>query len=504
MTVTSISSLFFTLSLFINLNFFPDPEPEILFSESITAEHLYDHLAILASDSLEGRETGERGQKMAADYIKNEFIKNDLLPVVNENDTMQYYQKFNLIKTSWEDVYVKVNNKKFENFNGIIRYGKKDIPVEITSDIIFAGYGTEKEINALDVAGKAILFLSFEPYTWAKKVDYARSKGAVAYFVVNAASDEEFEAQTVNLRHYLSDPKVAFSPQPSGETAIFYTSPKVAGKIFNIKFNKLEESIITDGDHKQHYSNKLKPAKVTYKARLKYDKIETENVLGFIEGGDKKEEVIVITAHYDHIGMKGDQIYNGADDDASGTSAVIEIAQAFALAKKDGFTPRRSILFMAVTGEEKGLLGSQYYTNNPVFPLEKTVANLNIDMIGRMDASHSENPDYVYLIGSNKLSKELHEISEEMNATYTKLDLDYRYNDDKDPNRFYYRSDHYNFAKNNIPVIFYFNGTHEDYHQVTDTIEKINFEKLEKISRLIFYTAWEVANRNERISLKTN
>ncbi|MDQ3535302.1 MAG: M28 family metallopeptidase [Bacteroidota bacterium] len=493
----------FALAVFLFLNLFPDPEPQIQFSESITVNDLYEHLSILASDSLEGRETGKRGQKMAAEYIKKEFIKNDLLPVVNENDTMSYYQKFNLIRTSWEDVYVKVNNKTYHNFDGIVRYGKKEVPFELSSDILFAGNGTDKEIDALEVAGKAILFLSFEPYTWAKKVDYARTKGAIAFFIVNVATVEEFENQASNLKDYLTEPKVAFSPQPSGDNVIFYTSPKVAGKIFNTRYDKLKDQI-KDGEKKNNYTYKIKPSKIAYQARLKYDQVETENVLGFIEGGDKKEEVIVITAHYDHIGMKGDQVYNGADDDASGTSAVIEIAQAFALAKKGGYTPRRSILFMAVTGEEKGLLGSQYYTNNPIFPLEKTVANLNIDMIGRLDEAHAKNPDYVYLIGSNKLSTELHDLSEEVNANYTQLDLDYRYNDDKDPNRFYYRSDHYNFAKNNIPVIFYFNGTHEDYHQLTDTVDKINFEKLEKITRLIFYTAWELANKPERISLKTN
>ncbi|MDQ3393625.1 MAG: M28 family metallopeptidase [Bacteroidota bacterium] len=500
MTATFNISLIFALTFLINLD--PGPEPRVLFSESITAEDLYEHLAILASDSLEGRETGEKGQKMAAEYIKQQFIKNNLMPVVNENDTLDYFQKFNLIKTSWEDIYIKINKKKFNNFEGIIRYGKKDVPFEQTSEIVFLGYGTEEEVNAADVLGKAVLVVSFEPYTWAKKVDYARSKGAIAFFVVNTATDEEFEAQSINLKHYLTEPKVSFDPQQSGESIIFYTSPKVAGEIFNIEFEKLKESITEK--KKQHYSQKIKPAKISYRSRLRFDQLETENVLGFIEGGDKNEEVIVITAHYDHIGMNDTLIFNGADDDASGTSAVIEIAQAFALAKKDGFVPRRSLLFMAVTGEEKGLLGSQYYTKNPVFPLEKTVANLNIDMIGRIDAAHADNPNYVYLIGSNKLSNELHTISEEMNAAYTNLELDYRYNDDKDPNRFYYRSDHYNFAKNSIPVIFYFNGTHEDYHKHTDTIEKIDFKKLEKISRLVFHTAWELSNRDERIRLKNN
>mgnify|MGYP001299521291 CR=1 FL=1 len=230
---------------------------------------------------------------------------------------------------------------------------------------------------------------------------------------------------------------------------------------------------------------------------LKQKHVKGENVLGFIEGKDLKDEVLIITAHYDHLGKKKSLIYNGADDNASGTSAILEIAEAFMKAKKDSVGPRRSILIMAVSGEEKGLLGSKYYTENPIYPLEKTVANLNVDMIGRVD-EHHENGDYVYLIGSDRLSTELHNISEEVNRENFNIELDYTFNDKDDPNRYYYRSDHYNFAKNNIPVIFYFNGTHEDYHKPTDTRDKIDFEKLQKISRLIFLTAWELANRNER------
>lgn len=228
----------------------------------------------------------------------------------------------------------------------------------------------------------------------------------------------------------------------------------------------------------------------------------SENVVAFIKGSEKPDEIVVISAHYDHLGMNEDgDVYNGADDDGSGTVAVMAIAEAFQKAVEDGNGPKRSILFLHVTGEEKGLLGSKYYVNFPIFPLENTVADLNIDMIGRSDEAHENNPNYVYLIGSDKLSKELHDLSEEMNHKFTKLDLDYTYNLDSDPNRFYYRSDHYNFAKNNIPVIFYFNGTHENYHRISDTPDKINYELLAKRTQLVFYTAWEIANRENRITV---
>lgn len=230
---------------------------------------------------------------------------------------------------------------------------------------------------------------------------------------------------------------------------------------------------------------------------------DSENVLAFIKGSDKPDEIIVISAHLDHIGIsKNGDINNGADDDGSGTVAIIAIAKAFKAAADKGFGPKRSILFLHVTGEEIGLYGSRYYAEvDPVFPLANTVADLNIDMIGRVDKKHENQRHYLYLIGSDKLSKELHDISEAVNKKYFNMEFDYTYNDDKDPNRFYYRSDHYNFAKNNIPVIFYFNGTHADYHKPSDTPDKIEYDLLETRSRLIFHTAWELANREERIKV---
>lgn len=230
-------------------------------------------------------------------------------------------------------------------------------------------------------------------------------------------------------------------------------------------------------------------------------KASSENIMAFITGSEFPEEVVVISAHYDHLGKKGDQIYYGADDNASGTSAVLEIAQAFKEAEKSGYGPRRSILFLNLTGEEDGLYGSKYYIAHPVFPLTETVVDLNIDMIGRVDEKHKDQKDYLYLIGSDKLSKELHKLSETVNNDYFGLELDYMYNDENDPNRFYERSDHYNFAKNNIPIIFYFNGVHEDYHRPSDTPDKIDYDLLAKRTRFIFYTAWELANREERIKV---
>ncbi len=225
---------------------------------------------------------------------------------------------------------------------------------------------------------------------------------------------------------------------------------------------------------------------------------DSENIWAFIEGSEKPEEILVISAHYDHVGMKNGEIYNGADDDGSGTVALIEIAKAFQQAKLEGNGPKRSILFLHVTGEEHGLHGSRFYTDNPLFPLAQTIANINIDMIGRRDVAHDATNDYIYVIGSDYLSTDLFNIVENANKTYVNTTLDYTFNDRNDPNRFYYRSDHYNFAKNNIPSVFFFNGVHADYHKPTDTPDKIEYDALEKRAKLAFAVAWELANAKNR------
>lgn len=246
------------------------------------------------------------------------------------------------------------------------------------------------------------------------------------------------------------------------------------------------------------------PAEFMTKAFSNKKTEDSENIWAYIPGSEYPNEIVVISAHYDHVGTKNDEIYNGADDDGSGTVALLEMAQAFMAAKNEGKGPKRSILFLHVTAEEKGLHGSRYYVENPMFPLKNTVVNINIDMIGRVDPAHIENPNYIYVIGSDRLSSELHAINEEMNAKHVNLNLDYKYNDRKDPERIYFRSDHYNFAKNGVPAIFFFNGVHEDYHKPSDTPDKINYELLTKRAQLAFADAWEIANRDTRILVDKN
>jgi Zn-dependent M28 family amino/carboxypeptidase len=278
----------------------------------------------------------------------------------------------------------------------------------------------------------------------------------------------------------------------------FYIAAEKAAALLQTEATGLLERI-----KKGEITTKTVKAEVVLQYAKETVKTEVSNVLGVLEGTDKKDEYVVITSHYDHVGKRADgTIFYGADDDGSGTTGILELAEAFALAKKEGKGPRRSILFMTVSGEEKGLWGSRYYSEHPVFPLDKTTVDLNIDMIGRIGSDYLKDKDsmnYVYIIGDDKLSTDLTPITDQVNSTYVKMKLDRRYNDPNDPNRFYYRSDHYNFADKGVPIIFYFNGVHADYHKPTDTPDKINYPLMAKRAQLVYYTAWEMANRNDML-----
>lgn len=474
------------------------PSP-VEYADLITPVELRENLSILASDALEGRATGTRGQKMAAAFIRHHFEELGLTGPVGGG----YFQPFELYKTVPGEVYVKVGGVSFENFKEVAYYGKDNSNGDVTIPVVFAGKGRPEDYDQVNVAGKGVLIMLGEEEDYRGPISTARSKNADMVFIVNTRSAGDFSEYATQFEKFLSDDRLSLKkPEARNKsTGVFFVSPVVAEKIFGTNISRLAEAVSPQA--KKNSLKKIAEGRVTYKTSVDIETVDTENVLGFLEGSDKKDEVIVITSHYDHIGKKpygqGDLINNGADDDGSGTVAVLQLAKVFAQAKKDGNGPRRSILFMTVAGEENGLLGSEYYTQYPVFPLENTIVNLNIDMIGRRDEEHKESPPYVYVIGADKLSTALHELSESVNEKYTKLVFDYTYNDENHPARLYYRSDHWNFAQKNIPIIFYFDGIHEDYHQPSDEVDKIEFDLLTLRSKCIFHTAWEIANREEAI-----
>lgn len=477
----------------------------VSYAETITQEDLKKHLYIYASDEFEGRNTGEPGQKKAVEYIKNHY-QDINVPAAQGDD--KYFQKVPLEINGIPSGSITIGDKDYTLGEGIITFSS--VPNQ-TYDIVYAGYGIEtdqySDYKDIDVNGKYVLIKIGEPKdsdgnyilsgsdqagvwsnwreTLSQRVDIATKKGAegIIYY-----DNEYYKRSARRYDHFIAS-----------ETGGNMTLKSDEKKIPYIFVNKdVATSIYPEIDSNQ--TAKALEEQITLNIQNTTEDVDSENVVAFIKGKSKPNEYVVISSHLDHVGVdpSGD-VFNGADDDGSGTVAMLEIAEAFKKAQADGNGPERSVVFLHVTAEEKGLFGSQYYTDNPIFPLANTVTDLNIDMIGRIDPKRDGDRNYIYLIGSDKLSTDLHELSEKVNDEFTQIELDYTYNDENDPNRFYYRSDHYNFAKHNIPIIFYFNGTHEDYHKVTDTPDKINYDLLENRARLVFHTAWEVANRPERL-----
>lgn len=497
----------------------------VKYSSYIDTAGAFKHLSILASDEFEGRETGKPGAEKAANYIAAELKKIGLAAPVNGS----YFQKVGLEEKSIKFEKFLVNGKPF-SFLQDFYTTKVNKPVSVsTSEIIYLGYGISDakydDLKGVNIKGKVVMLMSYgEPNAnglftisgtkdnsdWSKlinkRIDHIKSKEPALVLAVN----ERLALYLKGNKGHMGEAVMALRKDnvDPNEAPVVQLTVETADQI-------LRSSGKTYAGLKKQIDSLGKPAsrkvKVHFSTSFKADSKEVNavNVMGFLEGSDLKDELIVVSAHYDHVGLNPngtDKVYNGADDDGSGTTAVLELAEAFTQAKKEGRGPRRSILFLLVVGEEKGLFGSEWYSDHPIFPLKNTITDLNIDMIGRVDPAHKGKADYCYLIGSDKLSTDLHKISEQANASYTKLDIDYKYNDPNDPERIYYRSDHYNFAKHGIPIIFYFNGVHEDYHQVGDEVSKINFPLLVKRANLVYYTAWDLANRDKRplVDVKKN
>lgn len=450
------------------------------YAKTITPSDLKAKLTIIASAAMEGRETATEGQRKAAAYIENYFKKLGLQP----GNGNSYQMSFPVYKDSVTNFSFTVNGKEFKTGEDVATLGR-NIPEGKwnVKDIVFASYGTTDSLvnnyDGLNVKGKWVLVLDYKTKEGASLYDivsHARQQNAAGLLVLSP----DFPKQNYKLEAGMRNTEEKGKSMP-----MFYVSNAVAEALLG----KTPSASTIRGVY---------PANLALNIEETTQHLQSTNVLGVLPGTDKKDEYVFVTGHYDHLGKRDSVIYYGADDDGSGTTSVLEIAEAFSKAKKAGHGPRRTMVFMTVSGEEKGLWGSEYYAANPIFPLDRTSVDLNIDMVGRIDPDYKgDSTNYVYVIGEDKLSSDLFPISDSINKKYINLELDRRYNDPKDPNRFYYRSDHFNFAKNGVPVIFYFNGVHADYHKPTDTIDKINFDVMTKRVKLIYYTAWAMANRDD-------
>lgn len=488
------------------------------FAPLISLENIKNHVYTLASDEFEGRETGTPGIQKAADYIISKLQTYDIQPLAD----IGYTQEVAFTWLSWKNTSITVNEERFKHLWDFIAFPQFNAHLGdfTTNEVLFLGYGiddhTYSDYKNVEVKNKVLLIYKGVPTDkqgkprqhlekWDRNIELkmktAADHGAKMILII----EDDIKKVLNDHRRELLGPKVLLGkPQDQASSPIncLLISTNLARAILGEHFKKFVKT-------RDVINRKGKPRNLVLNTNLyvkldkKIEQLNGHNILAYIEGSDPnlKDQVVILTAHYDHLGMRGDNIFNGADDNGTGSATILELARLFQEAKRLGAGLKRSILCMWVCGEEKGLLGSKYYVENPIFPLENSIANINVDMIGRRDSNYIHDPNYVYVIGADKMSSDLHQINEEANRLFVGLQLDYRYNDENDPNRFYYRSDHYNFVEKGIPAVFYFTGVHNDYHRPSDTADKIEYEKIIPIAQLIFHVAWELANRDERIKI---
>ena len=491
-----------SITLFLSsIIFYGQNEVLLKASESIKTEELKEKLYKYSSDEFEGRGTPSKGQELAVVYLANHYKNLNISSVKKDS----YFQPVPLQFEEKPNINISISNKDFNYYSDYISYANGPDRTNESIELVYVEYGIDdskySDYKGINVVGKYVVAIGGEPLNendnyflngnkkskWsnsreeiANKKNAAKKNGALGLILV-----DDYLYRKYGYRYSQSD---------NGKD-----EKRMA--LSNIEENNFQVLLFSQ-KHKDFLENDNHILNITFKKNTQ--NFTADNVAAMIKGSEFPDEYIILTAHLDHVGIQNGEIYNGADDDGSGTVALLEIAEAFASAKELGYSPKRSIVFLHVTAEERGLLGSQYYTDyDPLIPINKTIANLNIDMIGRADPNRGvRNLNYVYIIGSDILSEDLHQINLNANNNYANLELDFRYNDINDPNEFYYRSDHFHFVKNNIPAIFYFSGVHEDYHQPTDTADKILYDIYKKRVKLIFHTAWELANSEKKIRLK--
>ncbi|HEX8370358.1 MAG TPA: M20/M25/M40 family metallo-hydrolase [Pyrinomonadaceae bacterium] len=516
--------------------------------EAITQEQLKNYLYFIASDEMEGRNTPSRGLDLTAKFIAMNLSRWGVKPA---GDNGTYFQKINLRRDAIDraNAFMEIGTRRFP-------YGEEFFKMRgntngtLNAPLVFVGEGwlvKSKNIDAysnVDVRGKiAVVQLQGAPTDpsliilpkgvsradlkpeakgtdWADPVAYAQQKGAAGVIVVASPELQGFWGQ---VRQFLSGGGTTRveglheEPKTSGTAIpVFLVSQTIGGALYEGEATNPIKSAGTVPAFEMNTAKRFGVA-VDSKAEI----MTTQNVVGIIEGSDPvlKNEMVAVGAHYDHVGMNpnipgDDKIFNGADDDGSGTTAVLAIAEALAKQPKK---PKRSILFVWHAGEEKGLWGSEYFVKYPTVDLKNVIAQLNIDMIGRSKKPGYQAPcdtnlrpgqkpcnaeltgeNEVYVIGSEMMSSELGSITKGVNDSFLKMTYNYKYDDPKDENRFFFRSDHFHYATKGIPIAFWFSGTHEDYHGVGDSPDKIDYAKMERITRTIFMTLWELAEVKSR------
>ncbi|WP_372751553.1 M28 family peptidase [Labilibaculum sp.] len=478
------------------------------YSKLLSSKQIQKDIEFLSSDEMEGRDTGSKGQKLAAHYIYKQFVNANLINPTGTEDSLGFFQQFSVYQQQLPIAKIKTEKQELINYKNILISGYKNYS-NSNMELVFLGTAPDSSYTNKDYSNKAVLFLSSNLYAAALKSNkISMATKAKLILFCNPNQPKQYKnllakKRKLFTRRIIMDKEISkYNPFDSISSTLSFIQYKnrlqsyhgaisnaAASAILQIKTKRLKQIL---------FEKSIKPTEnnirnFAFNFELKFKKINTENVLAFLPGTDKKEEIVIVSAHYDHIGKTANEIYNGANDNASGCAAMIELARKFKQASDEKHKTKRSILFAAFTGEEKGMFGSKYFVENSPFSQSKFVGNLNIDMLGRSDELH-DTTDYIYLLGTNHLRPKLKWISDSINKISPKLQLDYKY--DQADNYLYQASDQVSFVQKGIPAIFYFNGLHKDYHQPGDTADKIDYEAIKKVSELIFLTTWELANEN--------
>ena len=506
--------------------------PAMNAAQTITANQLSDYLYFVASDEMEGRDTPSRGLDLTAKFIATMLSRWGVKPA---GDNGTYFQKIEMRrdKVNPASTTATINGQQLTHGTDFI--ANATAGNISNAPMVFAGNGwmvkskNLEPLKDIDAKGKVVVIYSdnvprgvtFQELfasgkqgeAWADPITYAQQKGAVGLVIAGTPNLLKNWERIHRQREQGGNFRIEKLNESSNNTNIpvMYISQTTSEKLFAGESSDLNKIAEIYGMTAPLPSFVFSPNK-TASAVIATTKetATTQNVVAKIEGSDPvlKNEMVAIGAHYDHDGVNPnapgeDKIWNGADDDGSGTVAVFAIAEALA---KSPVKPKRSILFVWHAGEEKGLWGSEYFSKFPTVDLGKVVTQLNIDMIGRSKKAGDTNkanaelsgPDEIYVIGSEMMSSKLGEVTKSVNNSFLKLNYNYKYDDPKDPNRFFFRSDHFNYAQKGIPIVFWFDGVHEDYHKPSDTADKIDYQKMEKVARTIFLTMWEIADLNQR------
>jgi hypothetical protein len=494
--------------LIISGNLFSQQTDLLNLANSLSVENIKSDVYTLASDKMQGRETGKKGQRLAAIYIYNQFKKAGLLSYQLQSDSLSYFQNFELFQNASPQIDLSINGKRFIAFDDFSLTGYSNLKLNDV-DLVFLGTAPDSIYKNRNFSDKAVLFLTSNLFSGVSKaMEIIKETKAKIVFYCNPLNPHQLnpiiqrQTKMQSVRQFLDPEKFPVNnPFDSIQhKALFekveqikksYHGPiseKVVAKILNVKLRNLKK-LVNDSSASL---NNLPEIKMNFEFTNNYQTKTTENVIACIPGTEYKNESIVVSAHYDHIGINGNKIYYGANDNASGTAALLEIARKLKYAVDSGMQLKRSVIFATFTAEEKGLLGSKYFVESFQKPHSCIKANLNIDMLGRKDNKH-EQGNFIYLIGAGDLNPKFRSISDSINYLYPKFELDYSY-DFKD-NFLYSASDQASFVNRNIPAIFYFNGLHNDYHKSSDTPDKIDYDAIKKVSGLILLTSIELANQ---------